>query len=161
MALDMMAPEDTRRPRVVARLGRALALIPEPDRALPTIDDAVDRLELDEGADAATDYASEVMELLYDAGLLDQAFAVARLGLGRAGPVHDARWARFAALDAMGRDVSDPREPYIYLDTPERWEIGRMFGERSIPATELRLGTDPVCGSQRRPGAAHQYVPHW
>ena len=102
MALTLMEPDDARRPRVSARLGRSLALIPEPETALATVQKAVELLELSEGADAASDYISEMMELLFDAGFRHQAVALAELGLARLSAARDMRWARFAALVEIG-----------------------------------------------------------
>ena len=140
----MMEPDDTRRARVLTQLARSLALIPEPETVLGAIRDAVDCLEASEGADAATDFVAAMMELVYDAGLVRQAFALAHLGLARVGARRDARWAHFTAVATIEREVSDPQDIPAALDTPERWQAGRL------------LASEPA----HCPGYAWTYIPY-
>jgi class 3 adenylate cyclase/tetratricopeptide (TPR) repeat protein len=136
MALDLLPPGDPRRPRLLARVGMALAWTLEFDEALKAASEAGDLIAATEGHDAAADFLAEAMEALWGAGFQRGAWALAGQGLRYVGDRRDQTWAWLASSDVDRREAEDPDNPGIPLDTPERREIEKIVHE--LPLEERR-----------------------
>ena len=127
MALDLLPPGDARRPRLVARLGLALAWGGAPAEAVDVASEAGALVAASEGRDAAADYLADAAQALYGSSFDAEAWALAEQGLRYVGDRRDVTWARLAALDLERREANDPEFPGIPLDLPARREISRVL----------------------------------
>jgi tetratricopeptide (TPR) repeat protein len=123
LTLDLLPEDDSRRPRLLARLGLALAWSLAAEEAARVGAEAGELLAQAEGRDAAADYLAEVCGAIHDKPL---AWPLAELGLRHAGRRRDLTWARLADYDQEHREAADPNSPGIPLDTPVRREITRV-----------------------------------
>jgi class 3 adenylate cyclase/tetratricopeptide (TPR) repeat protein len=127
MALELLPASDDRRPRLLARLGVALAWALEFDDAVKVATEAGAAIADAEGDEAGTAYLSEAAYACASAGGQTQAWALARQGLAHAGERRDVAWARMVAFDYQRREAEDPQYPGIPLETPERAEAARIL----------------------------------
>ena len=129
MALDLVSEHEARRPRLLAQLGLNLALALEDKPALAAICTAGALIERSEGKAAAAEYLSNGLGLLYEAGFLESAFEVARLGLQYAVDRRDAVWASFRAVGIIERALESPESADVHSDSPEHREIGELVAQ--------------------------------
>jgi tetratricopeptide (TPR) repeat protein len=141
MALDLLPSSDARRPRLLARLGLALAWSLQNDDACRVASQAGDLLAASEGNDAAADYLADAAMAVYASAFDPRGWALAEQGLRYVGNHRDLTWARLASFDLARREASDPDFPGIRLDLPERHEISRI-GLANLPAL-LQRGALP------------------
>jgi hypothetical protein len=127
MALDLLPPSDPRRPRLVARLGLALAWSGAPSRAFDVVREAGERIAASEGDAAAADYLADAAQALYGSSYDAGAWALAQRGLQHVDERRDLTWARLVALDLERREAADPEFPGIPLDVPERRQASRIL----------------------------------
>ncbi|HYB12037.1 MAG TPA: hypothetical protein VEG67_01120, partial [Myxococcota bacterium] len=127
MALDLLPTGDARRPRLLARLGLALAWSLAHGEAVRVASEAGELLAASEGSDAAADYLAEAASAVAASGVLDpRAWALAERGLRHVCARRDVTWALLATYELDRRDASDPDFPGIALDRSERREISRI-----------------------------------
>jgi DNA-binding SARP family transcriptional activator len=128
MALDLLPAGDVRRPRLLARLGLALAWSLKTEEAVRVATDAGELLAASEGSDAAADYLAEAAGAVWGATYQDPgAWALAEQGLRHVGNRRDLTWALLANYDLDRRQAIDPDFPGITLDLPERREVSRIL----------------------------------
>jgi len=127
LALDLAPRADSRRPRLLARLGLSLAWSLAHEEAVPVAGEAAELIAAAEGNDAAADYLADAAEAVYSSAFDARAWALADLGLRYVGVRRDLTWARLAALDLDRRDASDPTFPGLPIDGPERREVSRIL----------------------------------
>jgi len=115
-----------RRPRLLGRLGLALAWSLKTEEAVRVASEAGELVAASEGSDAAADYLADSAAVV-DASAFDpRAWVLAEQGLRHVGTRRDLTWASLAALDLVQRQANDPTFPGIVVDVPERHEISRI-----------------------------------
>jgi tetratricopeptide (TPR) repeat protein len=133
MALDLLPRGDARRPRLMARLGLALAWSLRNDEAVRVASEAGELLAVREGSDAAADYLAEAAAAVYGSTFDPRGFPLAEQGLRHVAGRRDLTWALLASYDLDRREAADPEFPGIPLDVPERHEISRIL-TANLPA---------------------------
>ena len=141
MGLDLLPESDPQRPRLLARLGLALAWGGAPAEAVDVASEAGELLARGEGHEAAADYLAEAAQALYGSSFDAGAWALAEQGLRHFGGRRDLTWARLAALDLERREAGDPDFPGIPLDVPPRREVSRILVEHLPRLIEQGLGS--------------------
>lgn len=127
MALDLLPEADPRRPRVSARLGKALIWALRFDEAGEVAPGAADALAGAEGGAAAATYLAEVAYACEIAGNSPAGWGLAKQGLTYAGDTRDAAWATLYSFDLQRREAEDEEHPGVAIDTPERWEAATIL----------------------------------
>ena len=127
MAIDLLPRGDARRPRLLARLGLALAWSLRNEEAVRVASEAGELLAASEGSYAAADYLADAAGAVYGSSFDLRAWALAEQGLRYVGSRRDLTWARLAVHDLERREASDPDFPGIPLDVPERHEAWRVL----------------------------------
>ena len=126
MALDLLPEGDPRRPRILARLGLALAWGLALEEAVEVVAEAGELIAEAEGSDAAADYLADGANAVWTAEFSSLAWPLAEQGLGHLGARRDLTWARLMVLDIARRDAVDPELPGIPIESPERRELSRV-----------------------------------
>ena len=126
MALELAPPDDSRRPRLLARLGLALAWSRSADEAVRAASEAGELLAATEGPDAAAEYLAEAVQAVFAGSFAAVAWQLAAQGLRHIGTRRDITWALLARYDRNRRNAEDPDLPGIELDSPEDEEIHRV-----------------------------------
>src|SRR5262249_17503571 len=103
VALGLLAASDARRPRILARLGIALAWALHFNEAVSIAGDAAELIAEAEGSDAAADYLAEATDAVWGAGFSPLAWRLAEQAMRHMGTRRDAVWARVAAFDLVRR----------------------------------------------------------
>lgn len=127
MALELLPQDDPGRPRLLGRLGLALAWTLEFDEALKAASEAGDLIAAAAGADATADYLAEATRTMAGSGFTRGAWALAEQGLRHIGDRRDKAWAWLTTYDLLRQEAQDPDNPGIPLDTPERSEVARVI----------------------------------
>ncbi len=138
MSLDLLAEDDARRPRALARYAIALAWALHFEQAVDAATRAADALAEREDANAAGDFLAEAAEALASAGYKDGAWKVAANGVLLKGDRRDAAWVRLRWFDLDRLDAADPSYIGIPVMTPERLEVdnvARSVGMLGSPVT--------------------------
>jgi DNA-binding SARP family transcriptional activator/uncharacterized short protein YbdD (DUF466 family) len=126
-ALELLLESDPGRPRLLGRVGMALAWARSFEEAVGVAGTAAEAIAAAEGPDAAAQYLAEAAYACAMAGSNPHAWALAPKGLAKAGTRHDVAWARLISFDYERRAAEDPDHPGIPVDTPERWEFARIL----------------------------------
>src|SRR5262249_46306458 len=129
-AVDLLGPADPVRPRLLARLGFALAWSMRFDDAVAVACDAATRIAEAEARDAAADYLAEVLAVLGEGGGLFHLHPLVPQGLVYVGERRDWTWAILKAYEIHLREVEDPTDLGIPLDTPERRQAAPLLAKR-------------------------------
>jgi tetratricopeptide (TPR) repeat protein len=137
MALDLLPASDTRRPRLTARLGLALAWrIAEYEAALRlkqergavrVASEAGELLAASEGNDAAADYLAAAATAVWSSAYDPRSWVLAEQGLRHVGGRRDLTWAILTSFDLDRREADAPNFPGCRLDLPERREAARIL----------------------------------
>jgi tetratricopeptide (TPR) repeat protein len=127
MAIDLLPESDPRQPRLLARLGMALAWARRFEEAVEVARAAGDAIAAGEGPEPAAQYLADATYACGMAGSNPHAWVLARAGLASAGTRRDVAWARLVSFDLERRAAEDREHPGIPLDTPERWEAARIL----------------------------------
>ncbi len=139
MAQALMAGDDPRRPRVLARLGPALAWTLEFEAAQNTALEAGRLVDDVEGAGAAAALLADTASTLVAAGARRAAWALAGQGLNYVGDQRDVTWARLMRLELERLDEADTINPGLSRGTSERVEaleaMRRILGDAIAPLT--------------------------
>jgi class 3 adenylate cyclase/tetratricopeptide (TPR) repeat protein len=128
LALELATDDDARRPRVLARLGLALARSLDVDEAAPILHKAGDNLSVTESDAAAAEFFAEAADAAHSAGATTTGWDLARRGLQYVGQRRDLTWARLRSLDLTREEALDPDFPGIALDSPERRQVSELLG---------------------------------
>jgi class 3 adenylate cyclase/tetratricopeptide (TPR) repeat protein len=134
IALELLPQTDTRRPRVLGRLGLALAWMLESEEALKIAGQAGDLIAAAEGNAAAADYLAEATEAMGEAGFFRQAGALAVQGLRYTGERRDGTWAILTARDLTREESENPDYMGLPLDSPRRQELYEFLRNRRADA---------------------------
>ena len=140
MAIDLLPAGDSRRPRLLGRLGIALAWARCFDQAVEVASEAGEAIAEAEDADEAVEYLSEATYACGMAGGQTQAWALARQGLAHSNSRRGVAWARLISFEYERRAAADQEHPGIPLDTPERRESARILREARLDP----LGPGPM-----------------
>ncbi|GEL17269.1 hypothetical protein PA7_11060 [Pseudonocardia asaccharolytica DSM 44247 = NBRC 16224] len=153
LARELAPPGDSRLPELLARSAIALAWSLRFDEAVTVGRAAVEATARDSGSAAV---AAEIATTLAAAGSNVHAWQLTQLGLGFAeleAWADQASWAALTLLDLDRREATDPANPGIPLDVPERrralWilsESGRLSGRADLG----RYAMAAVYGSRAR-----------
>jgi class 3 adenylate cyclase len=162
IALELAPPDDPDRPRLLGRLGMALAWSLAFDEAVTVAGDAADALAAGEGNDSAAQYLSDAAYACSLAGGQTQAWALAARGLAYAAGSRDVAWARMVSFDHERRAAEDRQYPGIPLDTPERGESARVLRDAHLDP----LGPAPMeavfaSGDDARASSNHVVLMCW
>lgn len=148
IALDLMPPDDARRPSVMGRLGLALAWTLAFDEAMPIIDAASDRMGVDD-PDAAADYLADATRALTIAGYQRGAWRCAERGLSLVAARRDRTWIWLKATDITRRRAEDPDDPGLLTDTPEVLELSAVARDAPLTPPERLFLTNYVAPRSR------------
>jgi tetratricopeptide (TPR) repeat protein len=121
-----LTASDARRPRLLARLGLALAWSLKSEEAVRVASEAGELVAASEGSDAAADYLADAAAAVYSSAFDPRGWVLAKQGLRHVGSRRDLTWARLASLDLARREANDPAFPGVAVDVPERHEISRI-----------------------------------
>jgi tetratricopeptide (TPR) repeat protein len=127
VARDLLPLGDARRPRLLARLGLALARSLENEEAVRVASEAGELLAASEGSEAAAEYFADAAGAVYTSSYDTRAWALAAKGLRHVGDRRDLTWALLASHDLDQREASDPEFRGLPFDLPERLEVSRIF----------------------------------
>jgi class 3 adenylate cyclase/tetratricopeptide (TPR) repeat protein len=127
MGLDLLPEGDSRRPRLLARYGLALAWSLRNDEAVRVASEAGELLAVSEGSDAAADYLAEATAAVFGSTFDPRCWPLAEQGLRHVAGRRDLTWAMLASYDLDRREAADPEFPGLPLDVPERHEISRIL----------------------------------
>jgi class 3 adenylate cyclase/tetratricopeptide (TPR) repeat protein len=139
MALDLLPEGDPREPRVLARLGLALAWSMDVEEAVAVCSRAGERIAASEGDAPAADYLADACDTVWDASFNPLAWRLAEQGLRYVGERRDLTWYRLCGLDLTRREAEDPEAPGIPLDSPERWELREVLRRYPAEVSDLYL----------------------
>ncbi len=123
MALELQAEDDPQRPRVLGRLGIALARSLDFEQAVEVASDAGLRIAREEGDTAAADYLASAADAVWECGMSPLAWRLAGEGLKYIGGRRDFTWVTLRSLDIMRRESEDPSFPGMPPASPERAEV--------------------------------------
>lgn len=126
MALELLPENDHRRPRVLGRLGLALAWTLNSEQALKAATEAGDLIAASEGKDAAADYLAQATAAMGDAGFFRETGALASHGLRYIGDRRDNTWVTLTAADLVREEAENPGYVGIPIDSPRRRELHEM-----------------------------------
>jgi class 3 adenylate cyclase/tetratricopeptide (TPR) repeat protein len=129
MALDLLSKGDPQRPRLLARLGLALAWSFQVEEAARVAAEAGELIAASEGSDSAAHYLADIADAIWLAHRSPLAWPLAEQGLRYIESRRDFTWARLAAHAASRRDAEDPGFPGMPIDSPERRAISRVIFE--------------------------------
>jgi tetratricopeptide (TPR) repeat protein len=122
IALELLAPDDAQRPRLLARLGLGLVWTLQVEEAIKVSREAGELIATTESPAAAADYLRTATRAMYNSGLLRAAWELARDGLRHAGDRRDITWATLNEMDLMRQATEDPANPGIRSETPAERE---------------------------------------
>ncbi len=142
MARDILPEPDPRGPRVLGRLGAALAWALRFEEAVEVASEAGKAIARTEGEDAAAGYLAEAAHACGMAGSAIHAWTLARSGLGYTEHRRNGAWARLVSYDAERQAAEHPEHPGIPIDTPDRREAARILREAGLDP----LGLAPMEG---------------
>ena len=125
IALELLAPSDSRRASLLSRLSFALTWSLNAEEALTTAREAGALIVTTQGDDAAADFYEQVARAMFNAGLTRGAWELAKEGLRFIGDRRDIVWASLTEIDINRAEGEDPDNPGIMVDSPN----GRRLAE--------------------------------
>ncbi len=134
IALDLLPPDDPRRPRLLGRLGIVLAWALDFAAAVRVATEAGEAIAETEDKAAAAEYLSDATYVCGIAGGITSAWELAGRGLAYCN-ARDVAWARLLSYEYERRAAEDSQHSGIPLDTEERRESARIL---------RRAGLDPL-----------------
>jgi len=132
VALDLLPGGDERRPRLLARLGLALAWALRFDDAVTVAAEAAEAIAAADGPDAAVGYLAEATFTCGQAGGQPQAWAMATRGLEYRTTRRDVAWALLVSFEDERRAAADEEYPGVPAETAERLESARILREADL-----------------------------
>ncbi len=136
IALELLAPEDPQRPRLMARLGLSFAYTLNLEEAVKASREAADLVAVVESPAAAVEYYRTAVRAMYNGGLQRGAWTLAKEGLRYAGDRRDVNWAALNEVDLMRRAAEDPANPGIRCETANEREHRAFL--KQLPPEQLR-----------------------
>ena len=136
IALDLIAANDPRRPRLLARMASAMTWTLRGEDAVTVALEAAGLIAATEGADHAADYCETSARAMLRAGQMSCAWELAKEGLRLIGERRDITWASLDEVDGYRTDSDDPANPGITMDT-ERLRIRRAV-LKTIPSEQAK-----------------------
>ena len=136
IALELLAVEDQRRPRLLGRWAVALTWTLNAEEALKAAREAGELIAASEGTLAATEYYDQTARTMLHAGLTPGAWALAQEGLRLIGDRRDITWASLTEIDINRQEAEDPDNPGIRIDSAENRELYATL--KGLPREQLR-----------------------
>jgi DNA-binding winged helix-turn-helix (wHTH) protein/tetratricopeptide (TPR) repeat protein len=127
-ALTLLPRDAPERPRILARLGLALAWGLRTARAVETASRAAELLAQSEGRAAAAQYLADAADAVWSAAYTPRASELALQGLAWIGPERNRVWARLTAHRAAA-EQSDGAPLGIHREFAEQREMSRILLE--------------------------------
>ena len=135
IALELLPPDDRRRPRLLGRRALAIAWTLNHDEALSTARDATEKIAAIEGTSAAADYCDQAARTFLFAGVTRGAWELAAEGLALIGDRRDITWASLTEIDLTRKEAEDLNNPGIRTDSAESRELYGVL--RRLPRAQL------------------------
>ena len=157
IALELLARNDARRPRLLARLGLSLAWTLNPEEAVKTSREAGELIAAAEGTDAAADYLEQATRAMYSAGLVRGSWELAKEGLRFIGDRRDVTWASLIEINIFREEAEDPGHPGIRADSPrqrERRAVLKRLTPQELREHDLDLPYDSRADVLNNPAAS-------
>src|SRR5262249_13934641 len=126
-ALDLLPAKSVERPRVLGRLGLALAYALRADEAMGAARDAAAGIAETESRQVAAGYLVQMLCALRDAGAPFSIGPLCQRGLEYVDEDHDATWAVLKSFETIDREIDDPIGLGLPLDTEERRTITEIL----------------------------------
>ncbi len=143
IALDLLAKDDAKRPRLLARLSFALTWSSNGSEALKIAHEAGTNIAAAEGTGAAADYYEQIARAMFNAGLTRSAWELAKEGLRYVQDRLDITWAGLTEIDINRAESEDPSNPGTSIDSPESRHLCEVL--RELPPGELKARhIDPI-----------------
>ena len=136
IALELLAADDPRRARILARLGLAMIWTLEREEAAKIAREAGEIIARLEGAAAAADYFESAAFAMHSAGLTSAAWELAGSGLLHIGDRRDIVWASLRELDLLREEAADPSNPGMRSDTTNQRQLREVL--KSLPRERIR-----------------------
>ena len=136
IALELTPEGDSRRTRILARLGTSLVWTVEREESSKVVLEAADLIARTEGNSAAADYVESAAVAMFNAGLRRLSWKMAQAGLKLIENRRDVVWASLRELDLMREEAEDPNNPGMRADTPGQRELRAFL--RSLPEEQTR-----------------------
>lgn len=147
IALELLLPNDLRRPRLLGRLGLVLAWTLNFEDGVRIGREAAAAIAACESQKAAADYLAGAARAMHHGGFVRGAWELAKDGLRYAGERRDLTWAILTNFD-LGREGSETSE-YPNLRAHERRYLEWREFLKKIPAEQLeRHDLDPEFSSR-------------
>jgi tetratricopeptide (TPR) repeat protein len=148
IALELLPANDTRRPRLLARLGLGLAWTLNEEDAVKVTREAGDLIAAAESPEAAAKHLAATAIAMYAAGLMRGAWEIASAGLRHTGDRRDIVWACLKDLDLLRESAEDPNSPGVPVDSAGERELRAVL--RRIPLDQLSIyGLEPPFESRQ------------
>ena len=149
IGLELIQANDSRRPRLLARLGSALIWTLDPDDGVKVAVEAAALIAAVESTDAAAEYLEGIARLTLRAGLMKCAWDLAHEGLQYIGGRRDIVWASLDEIDAYRADAENPDNPAIAIDSERSRERRAILRElSSVQAKARRIDEYPYDSRQ-------------
>ena len=144
IALQLIPKNDSRRPRLSARLAAAMTWTLDADDAAEIALEAGQLIAAAEGADRAADYFENAAREMVRAGRLRSAWVMATEGLRHIGSRRDIVWASLDEIDTFRCEAEEADNPGITVDSERRRQRRAILkGIPSEQASGRRLDEYP------------------
>ena len=148
IALELLPEGEPRRPRILARLGRAFIWTLNETEATRIGIEAGELIAASESGDAALEYYEQTARAMFNAGLTRAAWELAKQGLRYVGDRRDITWASLYEIDINRAEAEDESNPGIRTDSPENRALRDVV--RQLPRAQLRArNIDPIFLSRK------------
>ena len=138
IALEMLAPSDSRRAPILSRLSFALTWSLDAEDALATARAAGALILTSQGDDAAADFYEQIARAMFNAGLTRAAWELAKEGLRFIGARRDIVWASLTEIDINRSEGEDPGNPGIMVDSQNGRRLAEVLWQVSHEQLDAR-----------------------
>ncbi len=137
IALELLAPDDPRRARLLGRRAVALAWTLNHDEALELAHQAGQLVAAREGPQVAAEFYEQTARTMLSAGCTRAAWELAAKGLEHLGERRDLTWASLTEIDTFRKEAADPDHPGIRIDSDENRELYSVL--KHLPPEQLAI----------------------
>jgi hypothetical protein len=136
IAMELLAPDDPRRARLLGRRALALTWALNHEEAVTSAGEAGELIAESEGASAAADFYELVARTMSRAGNIRGAWTMAQHGLRLIDARRDIVWASLTEIDISRKEAEDQDNPGIRVDSPASRELYAVL--KRLPREQLR-----------------------